>query len=383
MKTTFDWSFYSDNTTEEARPAWVPERTFYVTRYGSHAFGTNIETSDEDFRGICIAPEEHYHGFMNSSSNTFEDVTVNKPVDLVVFEIRKFMSMAAECNPNALELLYTDPSDHLLVSPAAEILLDNRDKFLTKAARERFAGYARSQVHRMKLHYEWLHGKAPDHPPTRAEFGLSEPPLMSREQMDAALATVRKKLDDWNLKGLEKLSPALRLALQEKMGEMLAEAQVSVDELWVGASRTLGYSENFIDLIGKEKRFRGAVDRWKNYQKWLRERNLDRALLEFKYGYDVKHGMHLVRLLRMAREILTLGKVIVRRPDAEELKAIRRGAWTYPQMLAFAERENAALAELARDSTLPDDPDYETLNAICIRIVEEAFRKSRVSVVSK
>jgi len=46
-------------------------------------------------------------------------------------------------------------------------------------------------------------------------------------------------------------------------------------------------------------------------------------VLEAKFGFDTKHAMHLIRLLRMAREILETGVVHVKRPDAEELSAIR------------------------------------------------------------
>ena len=38
---------------------WVADRTFLLVRTGSHAYGTNIETSDEDFKGICVPPESY------------------------------------------------------------------------------------------------------------------------------------------------------------------------------------------------------------------------------------------------------------------------------------------------------------------------------------
>lgn len=370
----FDWSFYPPLVTDEARPAWVPSRTFYVTRYGSHAYGTNIETSDEDFRGVCVAPREHYLGYKRAfRPNTFEDVTINKPVDLVVFEMRKFLLLCGSNNPNALELLFTDPKDHLLVTPIAEELLANRNMFLSRLAKQTFGGYARSQMHRIKLHYEWLHGKAPTHPPTRSEFGLTEPLEIKKEQMDAALATVAKKLGQWNLTGLNTVSPAARIALQETMAEMLAEASISTDELWYGAARTLGFSENFIDLVGREKKYRAAVKHWHDYQDWLRDRNPARAALEAKYGYDVKHGMHLVRLLDEAIELLTYGTLTVFRLDAEKLVSIRRGAWSKDQMIEWAEAQMARLLVLAETSVLPDEPDYEKIDSLCVRLVEMSF----------
>lgn len=62
-----------------------------------------------------------------------------------------------------------------------------------------------------------------------------------------------------------------------------------------------------------------------------------RAELEAQHGYDTKHAMHLVRLLRMGEEILSTGRVNVRREDADELMAIRKGALSYDQLLEQSE----------------------------------------------
>ena len=73
----------------------------------------------------------------------------------------------------------------------------------------------------------------------------------------------------------------------------------------------------------------------------------------------------------MCREILTLGKVIVKRPDAEELIAIRNGAWTYDQIIEWATREDVALTELAKTSQLPNTPDRAKIDALCIDLMDD------------
>ena len=50
-----------------------------------------------------------------------------------------------------------------------------------------------------------------------------------------------------------------------------------------------------------------------------------------------KHASHLVRLMRMGYEIISTGKVIVKRPDAEELLAIKNGAWSFEKVMEFKE----------------------------------------------
>ncbi|HWL26789.1 MAG TPA: nucleotidyltransferase domain-containing protein, partial [Ureibacillus sp.] len=41
---------------------WLEERTIILSPTGSYAYGTNTETSDKDFKGICIPPIDYYLG---------------------------------------------------------------------------------------------------------------------------------------------------------------------------------------------------------------------------------------------------------------------------------------------------------------------------------
>jgi predicted nucleotidyltransferase len=87
----FDWNCYTGNLN------WLKDRTIYLTRHGSHAYGTNIPSSDIDIRGIAIAPKPFYLGF----SKVFEQAEQKDP-DFVIFEIKKFFKLASVANPNAI-----------------------------------------------------------------------------------------------------------------------------------------------------------------------------------------------------------------------------------------------------------------------------------------
>ena len=52
---------------------------------------------------------------------------------------------------------------------------------------------------------------------------------------------------------------------------------------------------------------------WDSYQTWKTHRNPARAELERQHGYDTKHAMHLIRLMRMGLEVLETGDLGVRR----------------------------------------------------------------------
>ncbi len=346
---------------------WLDNNTILFNRSGSVAYGTNTESSDEDFKGIAIPPSEYFNGFMQR----FEQAESKNP-DAVIYDIRKFFNLASACNPNIIELLWTDSVDIIKITELGQILIDNRKLFLSKRAKFTFSGYAVAQLKRMKLHYAWnKYGvKAP---PERSEFGLPERTLIPKDQLAAAWADINKKMDSWSLDFLDDLDRDVRIAIINRMSDYLAEIKVSMDEnLWIGAARSIGYDTNFIELLDLEKRYASKKKEWDNYQEWKKNRCPERAILEEKYGCDLKFSYHLVRLLRMAREILTTGKVIVKRHDREELLAIRNGAWSYEKIIEWAENEDKELDEIYKTcNILPHSPDVNKLDKLCIDIVSK------------
>lgn len=116
---------------------WLQANTIYLTKHGSIAYGTNTPDSDEDIRGICIPPKEYYFGFKNN----FEQAQLKEP-DVVIFDIKKFLKLAANANPNCLEILFVDPGDIIFVSDLGKKILDNNHLFLSKKIKHTMMGYA-------------------------------------------------------------------------------------------------------------------------------------------------------------------------------------------------------------------------------------------------
>ena len=132
--------------------------------------------------------------------------------------------------------------------------------------------------------------------------------------------------------------------------------------------------EYFIAIMQRERAYRQTRREWDNFQSWTRNRNPARAQLEAQFGYDTKHAQHLVRMLRMGVEILRDGEVRVRRDDAEELRAIRRGKWSYEELVEQAAQLGADVREAALGSALPEAPNEERLNTLCAELVESVLR---------
>jgi uncharacterized protein len=207
----FNWKTYTGNL------KWLPSNTIYLSRFGSHAYGTNIPTSDLDLRGICVAPKEYYLGF----NLKFEQADQKEP-DFTVFDIKKFFALAADCNPNALEIIFTEPEDHIIETPVALKLLEKRDLFLSQRAKYSLAGYAHAQMRRILTHRGYLLHPC-EVPPTRAEFGLPERTVIPADQLEAAKAAIKKRLDGWSWHELEDVGQDTRLAIQEEFEKRLLD----------------------------------------------------------------------------------------------------------------------------------------------------------------
>jgi len=349
--------------------SWLKNNTLYLAKHGSRAYGTHIEgISDTDYKGFCTVPIEYLFGFMKN----FEQAELNDP-DTVIFELRKFFKLAADCNPNSLEILYVEPEDIVYISPLGEEVLANRDLFLSKKIKFTMVGYSVAQLKRIKLHRRYLLNP-PASPPTRKELGLPEATLIPQDQLEAASAEIKKELNKFQFDFMQGIDESVKIGIQSIMAEMLAELKITADQQWEAASRKIGLSDSFIEVLKKEKTYTNKKREWDQFQNWKTTRNPARAALEEKFGYDTKHAYHLVRLLRMAKETLITGKLLVKRPDKDELLAIRNGLWSYDEIIEFSEKIEKEVDELyVTTNVLPNIPDKNKLDKLCIDLIEKSL----------
>lgn len=126
----------------------------------------------------------------------------------------------------------------------------------------------------------------------------------------------------------------------------------------------------------RQKAYDGALKHWHHYQTWREQRNPARAALEERHGYDTKHAMHLLRLLKMGEEVLSQGTLLVRRPDAKWLLGIRDGSHDYRSLLQLAEEQTQSLQSQMARSSLPEHPDGQAAEELLIRLHWHALRGS-------
>jgi len=127
----------------------------------------------------------------------------------------------------------------------------------------------------------------------------------------------------------------------EKIGEFVC--QISVDET-------------------NHKRDVDAIDKlWE----WKANRNEKRSSLEKHYGYDVKHGLHLYRLLAKSVEILKTKTYtpVLSGEILQECLDIRNGKVSYEELIKKVEKIKGEL-ENYKDSSLQEKPDIHLINKL-------------------
>lgn len=138
-----------------------------LLEYGSRAHGTATEESDHDLLGVYVEHDRQLYGLESAETQNYRlhpggeleemGVSANESrsdantVEMSLHPLRKYVSLAAAGNPTVLSTLWTNTRSDLgmTTSPAGELLLSNRDAFLSKHAGFRHIGYARAQRNSM------------------------------------------------------------------------------------------------------------------------------------------------------------------------------------------------------------------------------------------
>ncbi len=363
---------------------FVAETLVFVTLSGSRAYGLQTEMSDTDIRGICVPPpevESHLfqrfeqainHDCIEQRYGALRNVR-NPKLESTLYSLSKFFKLAAQVNPNIIEILFSDNS-FLYVHDEFQELIAKRKMFISKRAKFTFTGYAVAQLGKINRHRKWILNPVLEKP-KRSDFGLPETKF---NLIDSVEKYIRQTVDGWDFSqfGLDDLQ---RNELKEKCWEVIGyvvNKDITWDnwpqEYWDAALKKfvneMNLSNDVTALLIREKDYRVACNHYESYLTWLKTRNPERKVLEEKFKMDTKHAAHLVRLLRMGYEILTEGKVVVNRPDREELLAIRNGAWSYEKLIEYAEEMQKKIDESYKTSSLPRSVDYDDLNKLYHRL---------------
>jgi len=375
---------------------------------GSHAHGTNTPTSDLDIKGIFMLPPSVFLSLFKVVEESSDE---NQ--DIRFYDIAKFLRLLTAQNPNIIEILWTEGFRYK--HPVMDILLAKRDLFLSKQVADSFAGYAAQQLGRLMGHQRWLTKQNEGLAHLRSLYTQNKVgTAWLREVLDEEMFRRLNIIGDNgietnlnmnrflcldNISMIANQTPSLLnfvVYVNEygqifngniaSLAELLSDFSATKIEhttynLWHDPTGALkrgvlapkATNVSYLDIDAKKLMdikpkykgyimvnffaYKSAAENRKKFHKWRKERNSARAMLEEKMGFDGKHAAHLIRLLRMAKEILLTHHVTVKRPDAEELLAIRNGAWTLEQVVSYAETLNLEIQNIRKTSGLRETVD--------------------------
>jgi len=381
------------NLIEQKSPG---SRPLYLVIRGSHAYGTNIETSDTDYAGVFIQSQDDILG------NSYKEQINDDKNDIVIYEIRRFIELLGSNNPTVLELLNTPEDCVVYKDPIFDEVLNNKEKFITKICSKSFGGYAKQQISKAKgqdKKQNWEKDKVTrkdvldfvyviegeksipwkfwnddsyeekfigvvNVPNARdiyavyfdqhAEECFSE--KYSEEKREENKIYHKEKYGYYGLsyKGLVKTGEGANVAESNQL--RLSSIPKGETPICVVTYNKDGYTQHCKDYL--------------SYQEWLENRNEARWVDVKSHGQkiDGKNMMHCKRLMGMAREIAEGKGIIVRRPDAEYLISIRKGEIDLQTLIDGVESEIIEIDNLFNSSNLPDFVDNNFVNNLIIKI---------------
>lgn len=311
----------------------LKDRILFLSLSGSYAYGTNVEGSDIDIRGVALDRIDSLIGI-----DRFEQYN-DKKTDTTVYSLSKFVSLALACNPNVIELLFLKPEHYLSITPIGQKLLDNRHLFLSQRAIPAFGGYANAQLNRLENALMREKGEQSDR--IKAEH-------MKRSMENCITSFLDNEDVDYSF------------TLDYDEVDSVTKVDLSVKGLRVGAFRSLG------NQMG---------DVLKTYDALSLGKNARRDDLHLN-----KHMMHLVRLYLTANELLETGSFhAYREKDIDLLLAIRRGEYRNEDgslKESFGELLKGLTSrfdELKKHPNLPKQPDRDGIANLLKEIYESAL----------
>lgn len=330
-----------------------------LTLGGSHAYGTNVETSDIDVRGITYNPVDSLLG--NKVFEQYED----DATDTVVYGLNKMFKLLLECNPNTIEQLGSKPEHYIILNDDGKKLIENRKIFLSKRAIYTFGGYANSQLRRLQ------NALARDsYPQAEKEKHILGSIRSAMNSIIEKFHTVNGKLIEYNFANDNGKMIHVYKEYNQKMQEMeqFKNFEYGSLNLYPDKSDREGMDvEIYMDACLHHYPLRDYKGIWngmntivKDYEK-LGKRNTKKDDTHLN-----KHAMHLVRLYLMCIDILTKEEIITYRVDEHDLlMSIRNGEFQKPEggyrpeFFELVDDLEKKMKDAAENTSLPDYPDTE------------------------
>lgn len=304
---------------------------------GSYAYGTNVEDSDVDIRGIALNTKDEI-----LLSRPFEQV-IDNTTDTTIYSFTKIVRLLTDANPNVLEMLFLEPEHYLYVNSVGAELLAKRDMFLSKKVVYTFGGYARAQLSR-----------------------LDNKTMQNMDQTGREIHILK----------------SIQNASQTYSDKYFDYPEDAINLYIDSAVRDDMETEIFMDINLRHYPLRDYKCMWSEMHNIVKDYGKigKRAKSALRRNIN-KHALHLVRLLTSSTQILTEGTLnTYRKQDHDFLMDIRNGKYTdennqmTDEFFCIVDELEAKMKQAAAKSALPDKPDFKRIDSFVCDINERIVR---------
>ena len=357
--------------------------------------------------------------------------------DIVIYELNRFIALAIDNNQNIMDTLcfdYNNPEFTVYVNEKGKELIDNKHLLISSKLKFTFSGYAISQLQRIKSHGKWL-TQFPDINDVLAEikeafdnsfidfnwicdnFGgqvaekvTGETPqnntklentltwtqfknvvnesrkVLDLKELDFDMYRVPRLIDYCHPKDLKgkqldlndlretlqntasfrTMSPSMLVIYTDGKGIFSKEGNLKAND-----PETIG---EFVCLLSiDQNKYKSDKDYINKLWEWKCNRNEKRSELEEKFGYDVKHASHLVRLMESAKDILKTNTYnpTLTGDRLQLVKDVRAGKMSYDEILEYSEKLDLELNEEYKKSTLQKKPNVKKVNELVLKLQKD------------
>jgi hypothetical protein len=302
--------------------------------YGSHLFGTNVETSDRDFKSICLpSGEDVLLQQVKRVAHNGPSKERNQPEqeDIEFLSLQQYLKMLCEGQTVAVDMLFV-PREYYVegtLGPEWYAVFANRERFIHSNV-DIFTGFAQSQARRYSVKAERLNA-------IEAAYGFF-----------AAM------------EGLHGSSTKVAQVKMDLMGMACEHSQEVMSFPCIINPSRGGVGIEHFECCDRKVPLGATVKEAANiYQKASEFYGKRARLAQQMGGQDWKAMSHAVRIVCEAEELLVEGKITFPRPEAKLLLQIRKGELPHERVMFLIESgiKRVEIAKMVTD--LPEQPDYD------------------------
>lgn len=311
----------------------MKEKILVRMQFGSHVYGTNLPSSDLDYKAIHLPDKrdillQRAPKVINNSTKK-DNRLKNQAgdIDFESFSLQQYFKLLLEGQTVALSMLFTPKKWFSEGYEYMEIFKEGKDKFLHKQISP-FVGYCRQQANKYGI--------------KGSRVAAARDAVTWCESMIIIYGEKTKLRDIWD-------------SVQFFANSGREHIAVVVDTLRGREDQQI----RMLEVCNKKVQEHTTVKEAYKVFKHIFDEYGHRALqAEKQENVDWKALMHAVRVCNEACELLIDHTITYPRPEADYLLKVRKGELSYQEVSEYIENGLKRLEECQLKSTLPERPDH-------------------------